>query len=278
MENIFSVEDDVFPSDSFIIRKLDEEKIKQFEKLSDTADELQKKYSEPLWFKILKATFFYGGLICLIIMLAGKKTFEEKYAERGYLLYIGIALLVISAALYLYSYLKGKKNDNQPDVLKLSKNVDALIKEGLYELDVPENSKKIDVLMFEKKNLSNGKTKNYDRIYFNQERYFFIENDNLCLALPSEVVAIPVNSFIKIVKIKGTHFLLNWNKEEAFNSKEYKEFVKNGNYGLTIKYTYSVEYKIDDKEYNFLIPNYDLDAFLSVLKLDVIEGVKDENK
>ena len=148
---------------------------------------------------------------------------------------------------------------------------------ALFELGVPEEAKSLDVLIYSTKTTKKNVEKEVNNFVLNFEVHLFTEENNLCLATTQEVMAFPKESFKDLVKIKRVSFLANWNKPEGSNSKMYKPFVKNTEMGLRIKYCYRVNLNYNDEELCFLIPDYDLATFLSVMDLEVKEGESNED-
>ncbi len=280
MKNIFAFnkDSDNLDVDKYVIRKLENTNEEEFSKIEEKSDTLSKKYSTPFWVNICMYSLFLLGVVCLLSMFYKKLPFEENYKDHGYLLYIGIASIIIAAIMYLYYYIRNKRIEKDPEVKELVNRNDTITKNALYELGIPSDAKKIDVLINLTKTTKNNEEKDANNFVYNIEVYLFLEKNNLCLATTHEVMSFPKDSFIDIIKNNKTRFLMNWNKDDAYNSEHYKEFVKKTNYGLKIKNSYCVRFNYNNEELCFLIPDYDLSSFLSVLNLDIKEGEINEDK
>lgn len=280
MKNIFAFnkDSDNLDVEEYITRKLEKSNEAEFDKLEEENNKIYKKYKTPFWVNLIMYILFVGGLLCILSMYYKKLPFEENYKDHGYLFFIGIASTIIAISMYAYFYFRNKRIDKNPEVEELINRNNRLTKNALFLLGVPDDAKNIDVLIYNTKTTKNNEEKDLNNFAYNLEVYLFLENDNLCLATTHEVISFPKDSFIDILKIKKTKFLINWNKPEQTNSAKYKEFVKNTNYGIRIKYSYSIRFNYNDEELCFLIPEYDLASFLSVLNLDIKEGEENEDK
>ena len=280
MRNIFAFnkDSDNLDVDKYIVRELENTNEEEFSKIEEKSDKISKKYSIPFWVSISMYLLFALGVFCLLSMFYKKLPLEENYKDHGYLLYIGIAFIIIAAIMYLYYNIRNKRIEKDPEVKELINRNDTITKNALFELGIPSDAKKIDVLINVTKTTKNNEEKDANIFVYNMEFYLFLEKNNLCLATTHEVLSFPKDSFIDIIKNKKTRFLMNWNKDDAFNSKQYKEFVKNTNLGLKIKNSYCVRFNYNNEELCFLIPDYDLSSFLSVLNLNIKEGEINEDK
>lgn len=272
MKNVFGInkKETGFSYDKYIYRKLSEEGLADLEKIREKNNEVNKLFSLPRWLGWLSWILIMSGVVFILALFFTNEKFTEAYKRIGYILYIGIGLVVIGILIYVFLFIKGKKANKNPEVKKFIEESKLQVAKALGELEVPEDAKKIDVLFTMSKTTSKGEKLAYSS-HFNQELYLFKEDDKLCLADIEQVLAFPIEAFTKIVKINKKIPLMQWNKEEDIKNEKYRNYdIRSTSGSLSIGSCYSVRLFIDE-ELEILIPNYDLENFLSVLELPVEE-------
>ena len=97
------------------------------------------------------------------------------------------------------------------------------------------------------------------------------ENDNLCLATVGEVYAFPIANIKKIKEINKRITVGGWNKEESYDSKEYKKYkITANNMGiLFFKPYYSIIVNNGIEDFEILVPSYDIESILEITNLDI---------
>ena len=279
MINLFAeYQDGKKPMDEFIDRKLSAETEKKYDEVHLEAEQYSKK-AQPTWLATIGTIVLPIGLLLVIGMFLAKDGFYNALKTRGYIFYIGLALTLFGIGTKVHKFLRTKKLEKDHGVEALSKKADDVLSECYRELNIPEEHEKIDVLFAHYKKNKKGE----DRIksiflftHVNMETLWFLEDKHLCIADPTLVLKIPLNAFKRIVRINKKAMVLYWNKDKNINAPEYKEYkLKTNTYGVVfVKPYYSVELCINDKDYHFYIPNYDLKNVLKLLDLEVIEPEK----
>jgi hypothetical protein len=275
MQNIFGIyknwKDGAFRR--FVIRELPPEKEKQLENTQDSERLLQKKTEDPGWMTLTCYPALALGILFILWLFIDKDGFVSAYQSRGYLLYIGIVLVLY--ALFCIVYLKRKKKNvkEDPSVRRSLDESAEFIKECFRELAVPESAVKMDVLFPLVKKNKKGEEKIRQATlvtYVNQELRVFKEGDALCFADTSQVVSLPISAFKRISKINKSILLPCWNKERAFTDEEYREYKlrANGMGFLISKPFYSLELEIDGTQYEIFLPSYERNAFLALVPLE----------
>lgn len=265
MKNLFSVnvKTNEVTGEEFIIRKTDSELSKKETEATAKLFEYKKMSGMPLWYSIIMYVFLFALIICLPAFIKGwiENGFEVTYQRGSWVLYIGIAGLIISPTMYLIQRIRCKKVIQSPEVDDFVSGMGELINNIKASLRVPTDCADIDVLCRPYK-LKNGKEKqgNHFFKYFNLSFWVFKENDNLCFASTEGVYGIPLSSITDVVLVKKTVSVPQWNKDEPIKAEKYKKSVKVNNYGMYfIKKHYSVRFTRHGEEWEFLIPAYDVD-------------------
>lgn len=190
-------------------------------------------------------------------------------------MYIGLGLVIIGGLILLFRHLKVKKTKEDETEDKLNIKVEHLLKECYEQLNIPIDALKIDIISTKYHTNKKGEHKFANQNLFipiNEETSWFIEEDSLFIADLISVIKIPLNSIKALKEIDKRILLRQWNKEESFNSEKYKSYkIKPQNAGLFLiaKTYYSLEFNVDNEEYNILVPKYDLNNLLKLLPLKI---------
>ncbi len=277
MHNIFKIYDHENEEiKKYTIREISKEKLEQMEKLEKEAQVITKKANGPLGLKIIEYIAFFIGLILFCSAINAYTETQKSTDLIKIVLIIGIAILLIGVFIFLYLRSRSKKISNDSSTLNLVEDINKSVNESYLELNVPSDAINMDILFIPTKIAKTGEEKHVKALwtYLNQELKVFIEDDNLCFADSYRVIALKLDSFKNIVKINKRIAVPFWNKEKSFKDDEYKEYkVKvNGNGLIFIKPYYSVKHVLNDVEYEILIPNYELNNFLKLLPLEVIDN------
>ncbi len=277
MYNIFKVYDHENEEiKQYTIREISNQKKAQMEDLEKKAQVVMKKTNGPLWLRIIAYISILVGIILLGSVADAYSETQKTTDAILIVLVIGIAIFLIGVFAFLYLKNRSKKLSNETSTLDLVDDINKSINESYLELNVPSNAITMDILFVPTKVTKDGKEKHMKTFYnyLNKELKVFIEDDNLCFSDNYRVIALKLDTFKNILKINKRIIIPLWNKEKSFKDDEYKDYKvrANGNGLLFVKPYYSVKHELNDMEYEFLIPNYELDNFLKLLPLEVIDN------
>ena len=254
--------------EKFVIRRIDEENEKEIENVIDEGQEKIKKGSLPSWLTSGAAILFGLGVF---IFLKSIPDFKQAYANAAWLIYLGAALIIFAIVVYAIYFYKSKKLKENPELKKISEDIDQKFDEARVELNIPAEAIKMDVLygMVKEKN---GIEK-LDRIavfnLINLDNYVFVEDGNLCISDYREVFAFPLDSIKRSEVVTKKIMLPYWNKDEGIKTEKYHQFnVKINNYGIVVKPYFKVTFLIDNEEYYLYVPNYEMEAFDKLVNLN----------
>lgn len=278
MKNLFGIFRKTNDSNfkKFVIKELSKETTEKIDNLSNEKQKLKKKKTPPNWLAYIYFPAGAFGLILVSAMLVAKDGFLAALENRGFIFYIGIALIVFAIATFIYCHITSKKLAKDPEVEAYNESVIKITKECDTELEIPDTAVSFDVLMTLLKINKKGKEV-LDQMsllqYINQNVYIFVQDEMLCFADNIMVIGIPVNGIKAIKKIKKRMVLPQWNKEETIKSPTYKEYKMTMNdAGLVwMKHYYEISCDINGEEYYFLIPCYEKDAFLKTIGIEIPE-------
>ncbi len=276
MHNIFKAYDSENEEiKKYTIREISKEKIEQMEKLENEAQGIVKKTNGPLWLRIIAYIAIWIGIILFASALSARSEAEKVTNVMRIVLIVGIVICLIGAVIIFYLKNNAKKISNDSNTLNLVDDINKSIEDSYNELNIPSNAISMDIFFVPIKVTRKGEEKHMKALYtyINKELKVFVEEDNLCFADNYRVIALKLSSFKNIVKINKRITIPFWNKEKSFIDAEYKDYKIKSNAGglIFLKSYYSIKHELNNLEYEFLIPNYELNNLLSILPLEVIE-------
>lgn len=271
MKNIFSVniENEKFIADDFVVRNLSPELKARQEQINEQAMKLDEKSKLPTPFSILMLVTFFiacvgtGGFFKAL----GDVSFKEAMNNAGYILYISVFCWIAFIALIIISKAKYNKIAKSEELLTLDQDAGETIKEILIDLQIPETAIKVDTFS-EAYRIKNGKEVNANKIskYINVQMYAFIDNGCLMLGDFESVYAIPLNYITGIERIDKKVSFIQWNKDEAHNKGEFKQYkITQNNFSLFIKPYYAINFNNGLKDCEIIFPAYEYESFSKLL-------------
>lgn len=276
MKNVFSVDVTTNPDNEridgaqFITQTLDPALLQQVNRIADQAQEQEEKAELPLVLRVLRGLAGICAFLCIggIVKALAKVTFLEGFHNAPGIYITGGIALIVWAALAVWSRARVRKVSSSPEQAALERDADQIVQAALTDLGVPEDAKKIDVL-YRVYHVKNGKEKS-DLDYINDEKWVYRSADMLCLADVRAVVSIPISSVIGTEVRKKRVRMMQWNKEQAPNSAEYKPYRVTENDGAYyIRSCTALQIHDVFGDYEILIPNYDADTVCEMLNLSV---------
>lgn len=261
----------------FVTNRIGDEQIKLFENCENEIEAFRKKHNFPFWLSIVQFLAAIAGLFCLFVFISlieDDLTFTEAYASYAALLYLGIAFLLTSAALFISEKAINKRALASEEHLALERAADETVKAAERQLEIPPQAKKIDFLnevVIRKKNGKEKPLANQFGKYTNYEEYVYVRNGNLCLSDLYTEYSVPLASLKKIRAIRKSASFSPWNKEESPRSPRYRSYrLRTNAYGVIYcKPCYSVWIEDERGEFELLLPNYELESFNSLVHLPV---------
>lgn len=146
-----------------------------------------------------------------------------------------------------------------PELEKKKERLDELTAQIKERLEIPDGAERVDVLYYPYK-VTNEKEHMASLGYFNMPNFVFVKDDMLCLANMTDKFSFPLDGIAGISEVSKKIPLLTWNKEKAYNDKQYKRYkIIRNNIGV---YWCKPYYLLQVSEgYEIMIMPYDLCAY-----------------
>lgn len=271
--------------EQFKIREADIELVQKQEETRESMDKVEKKAALPTWLSILMYIALLAGtiIICGFIKALKNKSFKELISRPTNIFLLAIAVVLILAYIIyrIIAYQKAKVVAKSEEFNQVAEEIDEIVNESFKDLNIPDDKIIMDVFTYPYK-VKKDKIKPASSMfkYINIQYNFFIEDDKLCFADIETVYAIPLSCFKRIIKYNKRAMVNGWNKDVEFNKGEYKEYkiTKNNYDNLFMKPYYSVQFEYEFKEYEFLIPPYEINHLNKLLNLEIIDSKEEEKE
>lgn len=260
----------------FILRKLDEKHLKKLDEQEEKKINLNKKREIPFFLNgIMIISFCYSIVLLLSIFKQIKnKSLKELFKDDPSTIILLVLSIIITLLIFGIKHYKKNNSKIKKELSDLNLESTLLIKECHENLRIPSDSIKLDVF-YAFYQIKNDTRKN--ALLFSEyelhEFYFFMERRNLCIADSSVVLSFNINDIKKIKAINQKISFIGWNKKLDFDGGTYKKFkIKTNANGIhTIESFYSIEMEIDNEQYFFIIPPYEVNKFLELTGLSIYE-------
>lgn len=282
MKNIFGLkfaENAEIDGKGFILRESDDALLNQMDDYNSDYEAFEKKSGLPSWVTVIYyiSLFLALGIPLGLFQSVGKTSFIAVWNHSFWLIIIGIISWIILFILHLYKKVRIKRVVESNAFNTLEKHTEELYQFITKDLKIPANASQVDILFYMYKE-KKGKLKPISSMYQykNTPLLLFVEKGSLCLADISMVLAIPLESITRIIRVNKRTRVYGWNKQEPYNKGEYKKYkiTKNKFDILFFKPYYSLQLSNWTGDYEILIPAYDIDKFKEATKLPVIEATR----
>lgn len=278
--NIFGIEikknmDEEIPNETiYAKRTVSGSTENMINKSCDNLNSWNEKASLPLWIEIIKYIAMFLAICITLGILKADVSISEAFENGDYLFFIGGICWIILIAIIIYnSKLKKKIGQNE----KLSEDLydfENIAELARKELKIPENADSIDVLG-ERYKIKNNEIKHVDYpmfSYINFYRYIYVQNGMLCIANLYSVIEFPVSAIVSITPEKKKATFPEWHKDIPLNDKSLKKYkILTNNQGSIITKYYKVTVKTVNRDFYFLIPNYDIELFCNITNTHIDE-------
>ena len=276
MKNVFKMNATTSETewDKFTVKKLSSDLKSSMDRSDETNQQIQRAAFGPIWLNLAYGLIGMVGLA----MIAGfvdaltDVDFATAYNNAAWVLYVGVACLLVSVALLIYKTYRNRTTMNSPAVRDALAERERLNARCFEELGVPQTADEIDVFcetFIERK----GKPRKVGMYqYVNISYKIFRDGENLYLADTDGVYAFPISNFFEIMTVRKNALFWGWNKDEPNNKPPYKQYkVRRNNYGvLFVKPHYYVKLFAFNEEYTIVIPSYELETLQKYITLSVV--------
>ena len=263
----------------FLIAETSPAMVEALESSGEKAKDLMDASKLPLPLRIVKSIC---GIAAALVALAVFKAFvrddisiAEAYGNAPVLFWIMGVAAVLWLILKLLADRKEKAVLGSEDAARFNSRFSAVSDSVFAELEVPESARAVDILSFKYK-LKDGVPKVVESgmsitPYDNHEYRLFTDAENLYLADFYGKYAFPRDSLRIIRKVSKKVRVPVWNKDEAPDEGEYKQYkLATDNYGcIHVKPYYILELEHEGELWGIYFPCYELPAFTELTGLPV---------
>ena len=193
---------------------------------------------------------------------------ETKELSLSLVIMAAIAFAVSGICFALRRVLR-KKNKSHDIINEKYKKFDEL---SDRDLGIPSDAKTVEIFqnLYDKDGL-------YENAYTNDTVKVFKEEEKLCFGYVGAVVAVPIDSIESVVKVYDKITFCDWMKDEPYDGIDYGSYgiVKNKVDEYTEHFSmegyYSIRFARDGRDYEVLVPLYDMEPVLDILKMPVTQ-------
>ena len=262
----------------FVIKTVSKERSEKMEDALERAMDTEEKAKLPLPYLIIEWICGSAGLLIASVSIGAclEIGFTTAYQNAPYFFYIAGACLIVWLILFLLSKKREKEVLDDTTVRNTEQELNANSKAIYDELGVPSDAPNCDILTFTYK-IKNGETKvknNGVVDYLNIDMRVYLQDNCLCIADLEEVHAFPLAELTGIKTVNKRISIPLWNKEEAYNKGEYKQYKMTENNVGTVffKPYHNLTLTHEGEEHGIYFPCYELPLF------EKLTGLRAENR
>ncbi len=272
-ENLFSINlhtDKVIDREEFILRR--ENSVIQADR---------KALNDKMSNAILKGAFkahdlmplFFG--LCLLVGLCFGAVTLFTYFDTNTLSALTSGIAVVSLIASGVFWILGKvikKDDKNPQLDAVNEEYGRFEEISKRDLRVPSDARTVELFgrFYHKESTSNDP-------YDIDQVTIFEEDGSLCLHYIGVVIAVPIDTIEAVVKVEETITFSDWMKDVTYDDYEYAEYniskreIDEYDEEYSMNGYYSIRFCKDGIPFELLVPLYEIEPFLEILKIDVIE-------
>ena len=253
----------------FITRSIPEAKR---EKMDERASELQNKLvgaQTPGWMVTVRSIAGFAALVMAMNLfnVAMEKGFAAIFGENHI---TGTIICLGAIAIWFYLSHEAKNRRKQaeadPEIKRMTAELEVEIAMLMHEMGVPDNAKSIDILVF------NYKVKDGEiapvapmmipNAFMNFECKIFNGGDSVCLADGDSVYSFERSEIKGIRKVDSKITVYSWNKEEAISDPKFAPYsISTNKMGMvSCPYYYLIEIERGGEIHGLYIPCYEAEA------------------
>lgn len=261
----------------FITRSIPEEKR---EKMDERASVLQNKLvnaQTPGWMVTVRSIAGFAALVMAMNLfnVAMEKGFSAIFGENHVTGTI-ICLGAIAVWLYLSHEEKNRRKQAEadPEIKRISAEIEVDIAMMMHEMGVPDNAKSMDILVFNYK-VKDGQVMPVapmmiPNVFMNFECKIFDGGDSVCLADGDSVYSFERSEIKGIRKVDSKITVYSWNKEEAISDPKFAPYsISTNKMGMvSCPYYYLVEIERGGEIHGLYIPCYEAERIREIFGLD----------
>ena len=245
---------------------------------SDALRAKRRELSEKFMSTLLKGVIsVYTVLMivfgCLGVACIGMTVTDYFETKTFSVIPFGIALLLfaLTGVCAFINKTKNKASNEDEELDSVDRELGRLAEASKSELWVPYDAKAVDIYVTTSES-------DLTDPFSVDEVLLFEESGNLCMYYSGDVIAVPISDVEEVVKIDDEILFENWTKDASHDSAEYAEYqiverkTKDDDEFYAMNGYYSIRFAHEGEPFEILVPLYEINAFLDVLKLEVTEA------
>jgi len=262
-KNVFSINldsDKVIDFDTFIRRQESENLAKWREEMQNTRLSYMNKNLK------YSAILYVAGLVGFVILRFAAK-FAGFYATTMVILAVLLLASTVVSAVWLRKHSKKKEKEAQKRFEEEYASYEDIVKN---ELRIPKDAKKVEVFTY----MYSKEGGTFPKEYAIDTATVFEEEGHLCFRYDGVVLGFPLSELEGVAKVNKTIFFNVWERDESFDSESFLPYhiqeIEDSEHGCyySMQGYYSVRLTRDGTPYEIIIPPYDMDPILEILKVE----------
>ena len=277
-KNIFGVRDDANQIDgsAFVVRTIDPALKEKLETFGKDTESFAEEHRPSHRLALLRTLALVVGIVLLILArMTGSEAGVSSFGAliRAYPIPLVSAFLLwgIAVGLVIFERVSLSKAGTSDAAKSLKERSEAIDAEAYAALGVPDSAISLDLLTSSYRT-QNGDAKNIVHTAFAFRAWS--ENGTLYLSDIENVVAIPTDAIVDLVRIEHRISFYFWNKAESP-----RQYGIRANFAgaYTVKDVSVAHIRSDGGEYELLIPPYEMENFLRLTGKE-FENTEQEEK
>ncbi len=210
-----------------------------------------------------------AGICCAAITLFG---YLETKVFSALPLGLTVFFLLLSGVLGVLKKVLDRKHEGEDPAYMTDGEYDRLNQISERELKIPDGAKTVELFghFYHKDSESDGP-------YDVDQMAIFEEDGMLCLHHVGAVIAVPIDSIEAVVKMEDTVTFSDWMKDVPHDSEPYAQYhikkrqVSEYEEEYSMDGYYSIRFSKEDTPFELVVPLYEIEPFLEILKPRVTE-------
>ena len=279
MRNIFGIdvtenkENTAFDGELFVTRRLSADRQSRLDSVMNDNENYEKKAGLPLILQIIDIICWFLGITITLGIISTDGGIKTAAKNAPSLIYICAIAWITVIFLAIGKRKRVKEVGESSEFEHHIHDMEEIVNESMAELEIPENSRSIDVIAVKYK-IKNGEMKavNFNPMFkhLNCNMFIFTKCNTLCLADLSSVYEIPISSLKEIKPCSKKAMFPQWNKDEKYNSPAYKPYkVVMNSQGMYFASCFKVVISDVSGDFELIIPNYDQPVFSEITGLNI---------
>lgn len=264
------------PNLVFVSARVDSDTDRKTEEAASLVSQKIKSSSMPALFGFLKLLLLLVGFLGLMrfFLPDDSGNFEQHYAAFPAGFFVSAGLVLLGGGLWVFEILLAKRQASDPELKRLTAELDACMRQCVLQLGAPENAHEIDVLLFFYRE-KNGKRKkaNIFNDFSNMAIKAWQKDESLFFCDCETAWEFPLSEIKSVHKINKRVMLSDWNKKTPPNKGKFKQYkMCHSGLGVSMKYYWAVRLERQGEIYEFFVPCYEIEPILELTGLKISQS------